>query len=260
MAEGRYAWDRVLIPAKRLVYHRLFRADYQRYLAFRARVAAVATAVGVYERDTIRTVRRLVGPGDVAVDVGANFGSYTSTLANLVGPAGAVHAFEPQEAVYSLLQSRFAGVPHVHLVQAALAEKAGVAHFVVPSIAGDVPEPALGSLRLDSGGSRAVSKVTVMTLDVYCAPFERLRFLKIDAEGGDLDVLRGGRETLRRLRPVVQVECNDAALLPAFVELAEELGYDLDPRSYSTSNRLLVPRGYRGASVGGVPAARGLRP
>jgi len=242
MAESSYALDRFLIPAKRLLYWGLFRADYTRYLAFRARMAAVATAVGAYERDTIKAVRRLVGPGDVTIDVGANFGSYTSTLAGLVGSAGEVHAFEPQEAIFGLLQSRFSATPHVHLVQAALAEKAGTAHFVVPTIAGDVPEPALGSLDLDGSGSGAVVEVTVLTIDEFCASFQRLRFVKVDAEGGDLDVLRGGRETLRRLRPILQIECNDVTMMPAFAAFAEEVGYDIDPVAYSTSNRFLIPR------------------
>ena len=48
-----------------------------------------------FEPVTARALRRLLRPGDVALDVGANVGFYTLLFASRVGPSGTVHAFEP---------------------------------------------------------------------------------------------------------------------------------------------------------------------
>lgn len=240
-ADGSYALDRVLIPAKRLVYNGLCRGDYGRYLALRARAVAVVGRLGLYERETGRAVRTLVRPGDVAVDVGASFGAYTALLARLVGPAGRVDAFEPQSDVFAHLSARVSGVPNVHLVHAGVADHSGVGHMVVPAIAGGIPETALGSLQRDDSGTPAdTESIPVTTLDEHCRGFDRLNFLKVDVEGGDLDVLRGGRDTLQRLRPVIQFECNDPADLPPFTAFAAELGYRIGDEVYNGANRFML--------------------
>lgn len=48
--------------------------------------------------------------------------------------------------------------------------------------------------------------VSVSTLDIECASLNRIDFIKIDVEGGEIDCLTGGRETLQRTRPIVSVE------------------------------------------------------
>ena len=50
---------------------------------------------GLYERFETDFVRRTLKPGQTFVDVGAHIGYYAALAAELVGPAGAVHAFEP---------------------------------------------------------------------------------------------------------------------------------------------------------------------
>jgi len=53
-------------------------------------------AFGLYELDTARIIRKLLRPGDTFVDGGANIGYFSLIAAKAVGPAGRVHAFEPQ--------------------------------------------------------------------------------------------------------------------------------------------------------------------
>src|SRR4051794_3980438 len=69
---------------------------------------------GRYEEDGIAFVRRVLAPGDTAVDVGAHIGFFTMHMAALVGPAGHVYAFEPFDANADLLErsvaeNRFGG-------------------------------------------------------------------------------------------------------------------------------------------------------
>src|SRR5262245_3941932 len=58
---------------------------------------------GEYSEGEIDLFRQLLRPGDVAVDVGANIGALTIGMARLVGPSGAVLAFEPQRVIFDIL-------------------------------------------------------------------------------------------------------------------------------------------------------------
>jgi hypothetical protein len=60
----------------------------------------------VFDPCVTETLHRLIDFGDVVADVGANIGYLTSLAAVRAGPAGRVHAFEPQPQVLSLLQAR----------------------------------------------------------------------------------------------------------------------------------------------------------
>jgi FkbM family methyltransferase len=58
---------------------------------------------GTYETGTSRLCRRLLRPGDVTFDLGANIGWYTLLFAGSTGPSGRVHAFEPVPATIDSL-------------------------------------------------------------------------------------------------------------------------------------------------------------
>src|ERR1700687_1672184 len=55
------------------------------------------------EPEATSIVRRIIRPGDVVIDVGANFGWYTTLLAELVGESGHVYSFEPVPAAHDRL-------------------------------------------------------------------------------------------------------------------------------------------------------------
>lgn len=241
MAAGAHPLDRALVPVKGFVFRHLLRGDERRYLVLRNVAAHLAARAGLYERETLRAIAPFAGRGAVVVDVGASFGVYTAVLARRVGAGGRVHAFEPQPAVFELLARRFRSNPAVRVVNAALSDASGSALFVVPTLASAVPETALGSLSRGADGQPVAGSTAVTTLDDYCAELDRLDFVKVDAEGWDLDVLRGGSKTLTRLRPVVQVEVADSAVLAGLIEFAEGVGYRVENRVLNGVNRLLRP-------------------
>ena len=63
---------------------------------------------GRYEEDGVAFVRRVLAPGDNAVDAGAHIGFFTMHMAAMVGPAGKVHAFEPYDSNADLLERSIA--------------------------------------------------------------------------------------------------------------------------------------------------------
>lgn len=153
---------------------------------------------------------RVLSPGDFAVDVGAYKGGYTYLMRRAVGDGGTVLAFEPQPEAAAHLRryvSAF-GWRNVTVVESALSAARGARDLFLPAGEGPSPAASLVGASLPSGPrSYAVS---VDTLDNHLArsePPTRVRLVKVDVEGHELDVLVGARETLSTFRPAIMVEC-----------------------------------------------------
>ena len=144
----------------------------------------------------------LARTGDVALDIGARWGTYTSLLARVVGRAGLVHSFEPNPQHSRALRAIARGSRNVRFHPFALSDDAGIATLHVP-VLGDRAVDGLASLAPPKGDHRTV-QIERRRLDDF--HFERIDFIKCDVEGHELAVLRGGEATLRRLRPQVLVE------------------------------------------------------
>jgi FkbM family methyltransferase len=146
----------------------------------------------------------LAKPGQIVLDVGTNVGEVLLNFAKRVGPHGRAIGFEPNPETltkcrHNLSLNPFANV-EVHAV--ALGEAPGEALLGRPN------SNNAGADRIGSSGV----PVEVTTLDALTAAFDRLDLIKIDVEGFDLKVLRGGARTLERLRPTLFVELNDSNL------------------------------------------------
>lgn len=159
-----------------------------------------------------RLFLRLVRPGDVIFEVGANRGYYTCLFSRLVGRAGRVHAFEPVPETYSILREALAGEPtaaNVDAHQCAVADREGNAPIFVPGM-----DDGQASLRRHAAGSWAgapqVRELTcsTITLDAYAGRqgIERIDLLKCDVEGAELLLLRGAVGVLARHRPALHLE------------------------------------------------------
>ena len=146
-----------------------------------------------YEPEMVALARALVGPGDVAVDVGAHIGFFTIHLASAVGPSGRVHAFEPLPRNADLLarsiaESRFADC--VQLVRAAVADRPGEAtlHFAAETLntGGAFISERTGAAE----GGLALLRVPTVRLDDLDlrAP---VRLIKMDVEGAEPLVVAG---------------------------------------------------------------------
>jgi FkbM family methyltransferase len=173
----------------------------------------------------------MVGPGDVAYDIGASYGYVTAQLARLVGESGRVHAFDPHpERVQSLERVR-AGRESVTVHALALSDREGVAMLHIPVHEGVTYEEqaSLDVRGVRRGAYHAPIPVQAARLDSLVGKsIEPPSFIKCDVEGHEDAVLRGAEETLRRHRPTVIVEIeqrhHDAAIDDVFGQFLE-LGY-----------------------------------
>lgn len=148
-----------------------------------------------------KLIRRLANRTDTHVDVGAHIGYFTLVAAKY---AGRVHAFEPSAQTFSYLLRNLELNP-------ALAGRI-VAHPVglgtAPSTLNlyrSASHPGTASLRPVSAPDAVIETVPIDTLDRVIGS-EHIHFIKIDVEGGELDVLRGAQGLIQRDRPCVFCE------------------------------------------------------
>jgi FkbM family methyltransferase len=184
-------------------------------------------------------VQKLIRPGDVIVDIGANLGYYSFLFARWTGASGKVFAVEPIAVYNKIFLEKSRKYPNVVLYPYALGREEGTVELV--------SSPATG--RLHTGLPHVYNPQTDGLIENQefrftaemkrpsrlFADLERMDYLKCDVEGFEYVILSEMKELLRRFRPKVQVEVwgeNKAALLDLFAEL----GYT----PYRVSNRRLV--------------------
>jgi FkbM family methyltransferase len=159
--------------------------------------------LGKEETQELRLVSRLLGEDDVFIDCGANIGLFTVCGADMVGPNGRVFACEPATETFTRLTQNCAlnsFEDRVCLVNKALAAESGAEVL----LSGD----AHNVMHVDARHGAVGQVVGTVTIDSMLAGLPKVTGLKIDVEGYELQVLRGGEETLRRLSPWMLIEFN----------------------------------------------------
>ena len=162
---------------------------------------------GTYEVQVVEAIQRVVKPGMVAMDIGANGGYYTLLLSKLVGDRGQVISYEPLPPNFAFLEENISlnHCSNVRAVCAAVAEHSG--HLDL-----DLPEPkaALWAGPVPKNAGRASIQVPAVAIDDFIeSTGSPLHFLKIDVEGAEGFVLAGATSTIRRFHPTMVVELHD---------------------------------------------------
>lgn len=158
---------------------------------------------------SLRIFTGLARSGDVVLDVGANYGVYALLTAAAVGPQGAVHCFEPGSASLEQLRQNIAlnpGLP-ISVHELALSDRSGSASLF--HVGGS---PTTFSLGEDSRVKHET--ITKTTLDTWASDLgiRDVRAIKMDVEGHETNVIRGGATLITETRPVIMFEISHAAL------------------------------------------------
>jgi FkbM family methyltransferase len=170
-----------------------------------------------YEPCLSRALRERLVPADVFLDIGANIGYFSALAGRTVGPAGRVFAFEPHPGARAVLQQTVAanhlnGI--VEVVPAAVADRYGVVPLF---LSGDsvlsTTDPSRSPARDQFAFPNSI-EVSQVTIDGWGAAhldmLPRIRAIKIDVEGTEINVLRGMCETLRKC-PGAAILCETCA-------------------------------------------------
>lgn len=191
----------------------------------------------------LRGLSQLVRPGDVCFDIGAAYGMYSFSLAQLVGPSGAVYSFEPQPKPRRILRTGISAskLENVHVIDAAVGESSGELEMSMPVKFGFAPihghahvNDGVRQSRPNSTFTRTRSWSTpIRSVDEFCAEnsISRVDFMKIDVEGFEPAVISGAREIIEENRPTLLLEIEDRHLsrysttAAEFITTLRYLGY-----------------------------------
>jgi FkbM family methyltransferase len=174
---------------------------------------------GRFEPQIQRTIQELLSEGDTAFDVGAHLGYFSLSMATRVGGSGHVVAFEPNPSVAERLRRN-------------VVQPASSLGSIVTPVATALGAQS-GRLPFASGADSSTGRlspdgdldVEVTTLDEVAERFGEPRLVKIDVEGAEVDVLRGGRRLIARRFAAFVIEAHSEHLEQACVRLLESLGY-----------------------------------
>jgi FkbM family methyltransferase len=182
--------------------------------------------LGAFEPVTVAACARLIKPGDVILDIGANIGALTLPMARMAGPTGKVYAFEPTDFAFGKLTANLGLNPD-------LAARVTATQTMLTDTAAAVVEPIYSSWPLDStkplhdkhlGSAESTTGAVPQKLDLALNGAPRVDFIKMDVDGFECHVLGGARETLRKHRPIILMELAPYCLVERKRSLVELLG------------------------------------
>ncbi len=195
---------------------------------------------GVEEEDRgqVKLLKELLKPHHVFFDVGANIGVISMIAANIVAE-GRVHAFEPSDHHLEKLHQNLRANDFQNVVvnPYALANGNGSHKIHIPEYDEDeIHNTGRASLNRDNELQVDFRTEEIITrqMDSYVdeQTINRIDFIKIDVEGEELNVLRGGQETIERFSPDVMMELNKHHLDRAGETPEDVLSY-WDKQDYS---------------------------
>lgn len=160
-----------------------------------------------YDRMTKDIMKRTIKSDSNCVDVGCHKGEILDVILKLA-PRGTHYGFEPIPEFYDCLTTKYA--QRAHILPFALSERSGTSsfHFVKNA-------PAYSGLqkreyKVDAPEIEEI-EVELRPLDEVIPIDTRIDFVKIDVEGGEFAVFKGGEHLLAKYRPVVIFECGMGA-------------------------------------------------
>ncbi len=200
---------------KRFLYRHL---PLEKYLRAVSRIFFIGLRLGLGRRSAAyeypRYLARLVRPGDVCLDIGANLGYFSRTLSRLAGPSGKVFAIEPVPPVLRVLRHNLRRCPNVEIVPFALgaenrpvllrndsARMAGYLgtgrNYIV-----DDAETDEGDMEFEAQMRRGSE---------LFGRLPRLDFVKCDVEGYERIVIEDLAPVIQRHLPIVMLETSGPA-------------------------------------------------
>jgi FkbM family methyltransferase len=178
---------------------------------------------GLLEVSVQEAMKRLLAEGEVFYDVGANIGFFALAGARLVGPSGAVYAFEPvpDNAAAIRDSAELNALANLEVVEKAAGGAAGRDRLLL------VEDLSWSHLESQGWHPRTLDTLEIEVVAIDDLVAEGLlrppQLVKIDVEGAEIDVLEGMRKTIEEHGPAIVCELHDTAA--AFVETMEAMGY-----------------------------------
>jgi FkbM family methyltransferase len=154
----------------------------------------------------VNSVKRLIPPGSVVLDVGSNVGLFMNSVLK-VCPDATLHCFEPVKKYYDISVDKFKGTPNVFINNVGLSNKKEEKTIFLDT----TNNPGWNTyIEEETQSNMARESTSLITLDEYCKEnkLTKIDFIKIDTEGFEAYILEGFLTTLASLekKPYLLIE------------------------------------------------------
>jgi FkbM family methyltransferase len=174
---------------------------------------------GSFERDILNTIKALVSPDAIVIDVGANVGALTLPVADYL-ERGHVYAVEPTDFAFAKLRKNLALNSRISSrvtpIQSFVASEAATVSELVAYSSWPVTGKNDGCQHPVHKGVQQTARCGQVTLDglIEAHKIEKVSLVKIDTDGHEFSVLSGATRCLEQLRPAVVFEACEYLLVP----------------------------------------------
>lgn len=191
--------------------------------------------LGLEELNLIEFLVRRLQKDSVFYDIGASYGFY-SLLASEIIEEGEIHSFEPSDSIFEILSKQSYSCENIFLNKKAVSDTVGKLDFFDGSNHGDSEVSTTlektAEIQKDKNRSFERRKVSSITLNQYVEDGHTPPdFLKIDVEGAEHKVLRGGSKVIKEHLPSISLEVwegrGNENIYQEAVSWLEDLGYSL---------------------------------
>lgn len=160
-----------------------------------------------FEQEEIEFLKKTLNVGDIFIDVGSNIGLFSLVASKIVGNEGKVICFEPAPSTFSRLEenAKINNLNNIDLRNIGLSDSVSELEFYISKNGYDAWNSFAPSQ--DNKLENSIT-VPVSTLDIELKDVDKtgIKLVKIDVEGWEKFVLRGGKELFMNFNPVVMVE------------------------------------------------------
>ena len=197
-------------------------------------VDEVIYETGVWEPEIGRQIKKYLSNGGVFIDIGANIGYHSLFVAKLLGEKIRVHSFEPQHEIYEqFLESiQKNELMNITVYNKALSDHQGDETLYIreENSGGStlIPVSQMEDFQIES-----CLNVSLVTLDSFKEIFDEVTLIKIDVEGYEYEVFKGGEKLLDTYHPVIIMEFSPVFYVQDYDKKPEELMQFLTGKGYN---------------------------
>ncbi len=205
-----YRWNKFIKDQKVIKYH--FDQDIYLMLYSDSALSRIIYQ-GNFEQEELNFFSSYIDHGFVVLDIGANIGLHSLYAANLVGVNGKVYSFEPVKSTFNRLKENILinKFNNIQAFNVAMSDESKTSEITVSKDGFDAWNSMVGK-SCQTGDNFEIETIKTLTLDSFVEKEHlqnKIDFIKIDTEGWELQVLKGGREYLKNYSPVIMFEYSE---------------------------------------------------
>lgn len=161
---------------------------------------------GSYEKGTLWCFDRILKKGYVVFDIGANIGLTSLYASRKISSNGMVYSFEPLKSTYDILEFNI----NLNKAKNVKIERFALSDFIgFGRIYNNIEiNRGAASLIINKQFNDYGEKVPIISLDSYCEKelISGIDFIKIDIEGCEYPMLKGGIRAIKKFKPIICLE------------------------------------------------------